>query len=245
MDKKRKFNDWSKKTVNFCTGCENDCLYCYAKGMSIRFGQVKEGEWSKMRIREHDVKKEHRDYGELVMFPSSHDITPKVLDEAVVVLGNLLKVGNDVLVVSKPRYECIKRLCDKFLDYKDKILFRFTIGAINNDILSFFEPGAPRYEERKEALKYAFDNGFNTSVSAEPVLDINNVIDLFFDLEPFVSETIWIGKVNHVRKNIKVKSPGVDRVVKEQCQENCDLVFELLNKEPKVRFKTGFINEKK
>ena len=27
MDKKRKFNDWSKKTVNFCSGCENDCLY--------------------------------------------------------------------------------------------------------------------------------------------------------------------------------------------------------------------------
>ena len=211
--------------------------------MLTRFGHVKEGEWSNMIIREHDVKKEHRDYGELVMFPSSHDITPKVLNEAVMVLGNLLKVGNDVLVVSKPRLECIERLCNEFSDYKDKILFRFTIGAMDNDILKFFEPGAPSYEERKEALKYAFDSGFSTSVSVEPVLDMNNVIDLFFDLEPFVSETIWIGKINHVKKNIKVESPEVDRVVKEQCQENCDLVFELLNKEPKVRFKTGFVKE--
>lgn len=243
MDKKRKFNDWSKKTVNFCSGCSNDCIYCYAKGMLTRFGHVKEGEWSNMIIREHDVKKEHRDYGELVMFPSSHDITPKVLKEAVMVLRNLLKVGNSVLVVSKPRYECIKRLCNEFKDYKDNILFRFTIGATDNDILSFFEPGAPRYEERKEALRYAFDSGFKTSVSVEPVLDMNKVIDLFFDLEPFVSETIWIGKVNHVKKNIKVEGPEVDRVVKEQCQENCDLVFELLNKEPKVRFKTGFVKE--
>ena len=245
MVKKREFNDWSKKTVNFCSGCSNDCIYCYAKGMSMRFGQVKEGEWSKMRIREHDVNKKHRNYGELVMFPSSHDITPKVLNEAVVVLDNLLKVRNDVLVVSKPRHECITRLCDEFVEYKDKILFRFTIGAMDNDILSFFERGASRYEERKKALRYAFNNGFNTSVSVEPVLDMNNVIDLFFDLEPFVSETIWIGKMNHVKKNIKVKSPEIDRVVKEQCQENCDLVYELLKRESKVRFKTGFINESK
>ena len=93
-------------------------------------------------------------------------------------------------------------------------------------------------------MRYAFDNGFNTSVSVEPVLDMNNVIDLFFDLEPFVSETIWIVKINHVKKNIKVKSTEVDRVVKEQSHENCDLVYELLNKEPKVRFKSGFIKEK-
>ncbi len=39
----KKTQDWSNKTVNFATGCENDCKYCYAKGMAIRFRQVEQG----------------------------------------------------------------------------------------------------------------------------------------------------------------------------------------------------------
>lgn len=237
----KKTQDWSNKTVNFATGCENDCRYCYAKGMAVRFKQVEEGQWNQMRIRQHDVEKRHKDYGEIVMFPSSHDITPAVLDEAVTVLGNLLKVGNRVLVVSKPHFDCIERLCGEFSEFKDDILFRFTIGARNNEILSFWEPGAPSFEERKDALRYAYDTGFATSVSMEPILDMDDVIDLFFELEPFVTETIWAGKMNHLKKNISFDGPEVDRIEEGQRQENCDLVHELLKDEPKARFKTGFI----
>lgn len=239
----KKFQDWSKKTVNFATGCENDCRYCYAKGMATRFRQVEEGQWPYMRVRQHDVEKKHRNYGEVVMFPSSHDITPSVLNETVIVLGNLLKVGNKVLVVSKPRLECIERLCDEFKEYKNDILFRFTIGAKSNKVLSFWEPGASAYEERKEALRYAYENGFDTSVSAEPILDMDDVLDLFFDLEPFVSETIWLGKMNHVKKNVHFEGPEVTRIMKGQEQSICELVYELLKDEPKARFKTGFIKK--
>ena len=239
----KKFQDWSKKTINFATGCENDCKYCYAKGMATRFKQVKEGEWHNMRVRQHDVEKKHKNYGEVVMFPSSHDITPTVLNEAVIVLGNLLKVGNKVLVVSKPRFDCIERLCNEFSEFKDDILFRFTIGARNNEILSFWEPGAPTFEERMGALRYAYGAGFATSVSMEPILDMNDVIDLFFELEPFVAETIWAGKMNHLRKNINFEGPEVTRIEEGQRQEICDLVYELLRDEPKARFKTGFVKK--
>jgi len=237
----KKTEDWSLKTVNFVTGCENDCKYCYAKGMASRFNQVEEGQWSNMQVRKHDVEKKHKNYGGIVMSPSSHDITPKVLDATVVVFRNLLNAGNEVLVVSKPRLECIQRLCGEFRDYKDKILYRVTIGARSNEILSYWEPGAPSYEERKEALRFAYDEGFRTSVSMEPILDMSDVIDQFYDLEPFVTETIWLGKMNHIGKNIKFSGPEVDRIIEGQRQENCDSVYDFLVKEPKAKFKTGFV----
>ena len=75
----------------------------------------------------------------------------------------LLDNGNDVLIVSKPHLECIQRLCTLPSEH---ILFRFTIGAYDDDTLRFWEPGAPPYDERLASLKYAFDAGFKTSVNA-------------------------------------------------------------------------------
>lgn len=87
------------------------------------------------------------------MFPSTHDITPKHLDLAIDFLKRLLGNGNKVLIVSKPSFECIKWICDSFVDYKDHILFRFTIGSTDNKTLKFWEPNAPDYSERKKALE--------------------------------------------------------------------------------------------
>ncbi len=143
------------------------------------------------------------------MFPSSHDITPDNLDAALVVLGKLLRAGNRVLVVSKPHLEVIRAICDQFGDYRKSILFRFTITATSNEILAFWEPGAPTYEERREALAYAFDAGFDTSVSVEPMLDTSNIDQLVADLTPRVSHSIWIGKMNYLGR-IKVDGPEVE-----------------------------------
>jgi DNA repair photolyase len=207
-----KLHDYAKKSVNFVTGCEYDCKYCYAKGRAIRLKQVEEGQWVNMKVRQHDFKKKHKNYGEIVMFPSSHDITLTVLPEVVIVLGKLLKAGNKVLVVSKPRLECIERLCSEFDEFKENILFRFTIGARNSDVIKFWEPDAPSYDERKQALRYAFEKGFATSVSMEPILDMDDVLDVFFELEPFVSDTIWLGKMNHIRKNINFTGPEAGKL---------------------------------
>ena len=111
--------------------------------------------------------------------------------------------------MSKPHLECIKRICDefsdedesKFYDYKDKIVFRFTIGSLNDDVLKFWEPGAPGYEERKESLKYAFDKGFQTSVSCEPILD-EDIFLMVRKLLPYITDTIWLGKMNFIKPRV-------------------------------------------
>jgi DNA repair photolyase len=179
--------------------------------MAIRFKQVTADEWPLERIRPKDVIKRHKKYNGQVMFPSSHDITPNNLDACLTVMKNLLDAGNRVLVVSKPHLECIKRICDEFEQFKDQILFRFSIGACDDRILSYWEPRAPSYDERKRCLIYAFDSGFQTSVSVEPMLDSANIDILISELLPYITHSIWIGTMNHLGRFEK----GSDMVLKQ------------------------------
>jgi len=207
--------EWSVKTVNCCTGCSHDCLYCYAKGMAVRFKQVTSEQWSLERIRPADVSKRHKKYDGQVMFPSSHDITPGNIDACMEVLKNLLDVGNQVLVVSKPHLGCIKAICQMLGSFKEQILFRFTIGACDDRILSFWEPNAPAYYERKAAFKYAYNAGFQTSVSVEPMLDSANIDTLIGELLPYVTHSIWIGTMNHLGRFRK----GSDMVLRQAIEK--------------------------
>ena len=235
------FREWTKYSVNCCSGCSNDCLYCYAKGMAIRFRQLKVDEWPLERVRQKDVDKKQKLYDGRVMFPSSHDITPGNFDACKVVIEKLLVAGNELLIVSKPRLACIQSICKSFIEFKNKIIFRFTIGACDDQILSFWEPNAPEYEERKESLKYAFEAGYETSVSVEPMLCVEGIIELFKDLETFVTNSIWIGKMNHLKKNITLVDDRIRKAVKViedgQSDENIIKIYSALRDNPLVRWK--------
>jgi DNA repair photolyase len=175
------------------------------------------------------------------MFPSSHDITPTNLGACMTVMKNLLDVGNRVLVVSKPHLECIKAICEMFEPFKNQILFRFTIGACDDQILSYWEPNAPGYDERKQCLIHAYQAGFQTSVSAEPMLDSANIDPLFGDLLPYVTHSLWIGTMNHLGRFGK----GSDMVLRQaiakirQGQTNAIIksIYERHRNNPLIRWK--------
>lgn len=131
------------------------------------------------------------------MFPSSHDITELNINECKTVLKNMLIAGNKVLIVSKPKPECIETLCTELARFKDQVLFRFTIGSADNAVLKFWEPGAPTFEERMESLRIAREHGFDTSVSCEPMLD-NHVEAVVLATLPLVTDAIWIGIPNRL-----------------------------------------------
>ena len=98
-----------------------------------------------------------------------------------------------------------------FGSFKEQILFRFSIGACDDRILSYWEPNAPSYNERKQCLIYAHQAGFQTSVSVEPMLDSANIDTLIGELLPYVTHSIWIGKMNHLGRFGK----GSDMVLKQ------------------------------
>ena len=185
---------------NCLTGCPHGCLYCYGRSMAHRFGRPFT---TVPVVRIKEVECGRRLCSGRIMFPTTHDITPDTLEPCLTVLGKLLVAGNDVLVVSKPHLECIKRICQDFAEFRNQFTFKFTIGADDDSILGFWEPHAPKFGERFDCLKYAFRNGFQTSVSMEPMLNTPHAVDLFHRFAPFVTDTIWLGKMNRIRNNVQ------------------------------------------
>jgi len=234
--------EWAVRSVNCCDGCSHDCLYCYAKYMAARRpkNRIPVDRWSEERIRQKDVNRDHRYREGRTMFPSSHDITPTNFDACFSVLKKLLESGNQVIVVLKPHLEIVQRLCRELEPFKQQILFRFTITATDDKILSFWEPNAPRYEERKTALKLAFDAGFKTSVSVEPMLDSERIDELVEDLSPYVNDAVWIGKMNHLWR-ISIQGDGgkgeIERIKAGQTDERIWAIYNRHKHNPKIKWK--------
>ncbi|TFG14886.1 MAG: radical SAM protein [Promethearchaeota archaeon] len=192
--------EWASSNINLIYGCSHNCRYCYSKILAIRFKRKTEKSWKIMELNQEKLKKNYKKRKGRIMFPTSHDIVPEFQEECFQVLKKLLDAKNFVLITSKPHFEVIKALCSRFIDFKDLIQFRFTITSINDDRLKFWEPGAPNFDERFQSLKFAYSKQYKTSVSIEPFLD-KNPISLVKKLYPYVSETIWIGKMNYIKRN--------------------------------------------
>ena len=191
--------EWAVKNVNFCKGCSNDCIYCYAKNIAYRCGWKEKGSWKDMELKPEMAYKKFKKIDGWIMSPSSHDITTDNIDLAIKVFKNILESGNDLLIVSKPEKELIDLLINSLWKYKKQILFRFTIGSHDDDTLRFFEPNAPNYQSRIGSLQLAYEYGFETSISIEPLLT-RNVLKIINDIDVLVTDNIWIGPMNYQGK---------------------------------------------
>ena len=178
------------------------------------------------------------------MFPTSHDISPLNINECVEVLKGMLEVGNDVLIVSKPHRECIEVLCEELEQYKSQIVFRFSVGSLDSKILKLWEPGAPSFEERFGCLKYAFEKGFVTSVSMEPILDTSedNIVKLVETLLPYVNDSIWLGKMNRLRSTLSNNKithldDEANKLIASQSDARIKSLYSRLNSYEKLKYK--------
>jgi DNA repair photolyase len=235
--------EWAAYNANFISGCNHDCKYCYSKEMAIRFGRKTNLNWKKEEVRREDLKKVFTKKNGTIMFPSSHDIHPDHLNQSIKFLKNILSPGNNVLVVSKPHYECIKAICTQFDKNKTNMMFRFSIGSIDSDVLKFWEPGAPCFTERLKSLKYAYDHGFKTSVSCEPMLD-NNIGAIITKVLPYVTDAVWIGKANFLLRRLKTNNCNdaetlrrAQELIEWQSDENILSLYEKYRKDRKIKWK--------
>ncbi|MCX6174145.1 MAG: hypothetical protein NTZ27_05265 [Ignavibacteriales bacterium] len=245
-----KHDDWKCQSANYIIGCEHGCLYCYSNELAEKYGWLKNNNWTTEIVRQHALDTNFKKYDKQVMFPTSHDITPNHLDESIQFLRKILEAGNDLLIVSKPHLECIKRICKEFDQNKDKILFRFSIGSVDDNVLKFWEPGAPDFKERFSCLKHASNKGFQTSVSCEPMLD-DHIERVVKKVDPYVTETIWIGKINRLlgttgrgrlefngHFNPKTEKKAL-QLIQWQSDQNIIKLYDQLRTNPKIRWKTS------
>lgn len=207
--------EWADCNLNIYRGCKEDCIYCYAKRMAKQYGRIKHlDDWKYMELSETALngsipKQKNGSWIKWFMFPSTHNITPENVGICLMyILRVLRETSANLLIVIKPSMEVVMKLCDRLIDYKHRILFRFTITSISTNILEIYEPNAPRFTERFTSLRYTHYMGFRTSVSIEPFLD-KNPIPLIKLIAEFVNDTIWLGIMSgsnypyHTKENVE------------------------------------------
>lgn len=237
--------EWADHNVNCVKGCSNDCRYCYAKMMAKRFGRCQEHTWKNMTVNKSAVDKHYVEYEGRVMFPSTHDITEdsEIQEACFIVIHKLLQAGNEVLITTKPRLDVTEEISKRFYAFREQLQFRFTITSADRQLLSFWEPNAPEFEERFASLRYAYEQTLRTSVSIEPFLDYIPQT-LVRSLLPYVTESIWLGPMNYIASN---GIPESDRYYYEDIRHNYSLghlqeIYEDLRGNPIIRFKDSMIN---
>jgi hypothetical protein len=235
--------EWSDHSYNIALGCSHNCHYCYARFIARRFGRIATMEdWRKMTVDPEKINGSSRNFGGVVMFPTTHDITPELLPYALQTLKNLLGANNEVLVVTKPHLKVIKTLCTELVPHRSSIQYRFTIGSLSAQTCALWEPGAPAPAERLAALEHAYAECFRTSISIEPMLGENpEMIALVSRVTPFVTDSIWLGKLNGGVPIEAQTLPGVKQSLHKirtaQKDPSVLMLHSALKSNPKVRWK--------
>ncbi|MFB0523947.1 MAG: hypothetical protein ACETVZ_00275 [Phycisphaerae bacterium] len=245
-DKKTGTKEWAETNVNIQLGCEHGCRYCYARYNAVtRFKLCTAKQWLEPAIIRSQVTRSFLKRFGVVMFPSTHDITPRNLSESICVLRKLLAAGNKVLLVSKPHFNCIKPICESFQKYRKRLSFRFTIGSKDGQTLAFWEPNAPGFHERFKCLIYVYHKKYCTSVSCEPFLgDIYKTISLYMMVKRYITDSFWIGKLRDFDNRVDlsgVTPEEMERFVNPlkaaQCDETVWTIYEQLRNERLIKWK--------
>lgn len=234
--------EWADRTASLYRGCTNGCRYCFARANALRFGQVKSAEeWATPVLIEREAARKWGRCNGVIGFPGTHDITIENVERCEVALVAMLSAGNRVLIVTKPSLPAVSRLCETLSPWREQVEWRMTITGAQLGPWRYWEPNAPSPRERIQALRYALGVGFRASVSIEPMIDAENAENLARCLATFGAETIWIGKMNHVRQRVRIVTEEdrrmVERLERDQTDERIMELVRALADVPQVRWK--------
>lgn len=181
------------------------------------------------------------------MFPTTSDILPEWYPQYLKRIKSILNDGHSLVLVSKPHFDVWGKLAEELLDYKERIIIRFTISSQNNELLKLMEPGAPFFEERFGCLKLMHSKKYATSISMEPAIDLLKTPDLIKKLLPYCTADLWVGTLNHIKKLriLNQNKPEVLKafdIIEANQQHNSNTVAilcEIKNISNKIVFKAG------
>lgn len=243
--------EWATANLNIQLGCEHGCRYCFARHNAVtRFKTCTSDAWTKPVVNLKKVDAKHNKVNGRIMFPTQHDITPLNMWYCKSVLENVLRAGNQVLIVSKPHLIAINMLCEALKPWKSQIMWRFSIGTLNDDRRKFWEPNAPSIGERLACLWLAgpacYD--YRTSVSAEPLFDnVPHEAGNLFNacVIQAGAKNIWFGMLNKPEQRIQwdksngflKEQPEYIRLIRNQSAENYQSIYDYLKNLKDVRWK--------
>ncbi len=237
--------EYAPYSYNICQKCRCNCKYCYAREIAMSFcsrsNPVTADNWHEEEVKPHKVHI-HQTVNDVVMIPTMGNVSDSNVELMIQTIKNISDANNLVLVVLKPFMSVVRRLCDGLTDYKDTVQIRFTITALNPTLSQIWEPGAALPAERIECLKYAFEQGFYTSISMEPMLEERTeTLRLISTIEPYVVGDIWLGKMMDIDKRVAITDDRIRDAVATIKEQQSDieiqrLVFALIGKR-NIRYK--------
>lgn len=270
MKTKTGYREWSGTQVDIQRGCENNCLYCFAAFDCVhRFKRCTAEQWACPVINQKKVDAKYPLYkdepapsdfsgkeekslttrgfrkAQPVMFPSRHDITTLNVNECLCVLKKLLDADNNVLIVTKPHWNVVPLMCEALLEYRRQIVWRFTIGSTSDETLKFWEPGAAGFQERLSCLQYAFQKGYETSVSCEPCLDGLAAEYVYAATVEYITDSFWIGLLRNFKSRVDLKDVAYEQIAKfirplqifNDSKMCVNALYELFKDKPYIKWK--------
>lgn len=235
---KGKAKEYGDYAINIYTGCPHRCYYCFAPNVLHKvkddFHSITEPRKNIVLEVRKQVERENIT-GKLIHLCFTCDPYPKGYDSTPTreIIKILKDSGNNVQILTKNGKDAMRDF--DLLDSGD--LFGVTYAGYSPTDFEQSpkeEAGAGTPHERLSALYKAHEKGIKTWVSAEPVLNAGDVLDLIDDAN--YVDTWKIGKLNYHPSNINwadfgkraeiiLKYKRKDYYIKDSLRAECPLTI--------------------
>ena len=226
---KGKAKEYGDYALNIYTGCPHKCFYCFAPNV---LHTTKEKFHSCISPRKNIIEETKKQIerqnitGKTIHLCFTCDPYPLGYDNSPTreIIKILKAAGNHVQILTKNGRAAIRDF--DLLDEND--WFGITYAGYELGYLDKTPPSEPNSgtpHERLEALHTAFQKGIKTWVSAEPVLNATDILELI-DLADYIN--YWkIGKLNYHPSDINWKDFGerAERALKVKGRWRSDFTY--------------------
>lgn len=200
--------EYSPLALNYITGCDHGCAYCYVPKMMKRFragyvhSDVYIKEETKLMKELTASFRKHRNSQKQVFLsfltdPYSHFNNETKLTRRV--LEMLLEYQIPVSILSKGGFNILKDL-DVIKEFGENIQVGGSLTFINREDSTKWERNSSDPQERFETLRILHNEGVRTWASMEPVIYPEQSLEIMEITKDYV-DAYKIGKLNHFPKH--------------------------------------------
>ena len=184
-----------KLTLNPYTGCDHNCLYCYASSYIPNFSECRPKKNLFSRLKQEAQKLN----GELVSLSNSSDPYPRLERKT-----GLTRKCLEILANYNCRLQIITKsdLVTRDVDILQKVpcVVSVTILTIDDMLSRKLEPNAPVSSKRLEAVQTLIDANIPTTVRIDPVIPF-----LTDNLTELIPEVAGLGVLHITSSTYKIK----------------------------------------
>lgn len=174
-----KAEEYSYWACNFYTGCSNNCSYCYCKksvmssvwSIQPKLKSCFRDEDHALELFEKELKQnlpELRKHGLFFSF-TTDPLIEDTWEMTYKAVSICMQYEVPVKILTKYTKYIRKFLTPQWNDYRDKIIFGFTLTGHDE-----LEENASRNLDRIKTMKILHERGYKTFASIEPIVDIKS-----------------------------------------------------------------------